>query len=229
MKKWLLIGTALSFVLLLHLVPAEAATLTFNQGVDLWLSSSNTPDTGNPNLGWGRNVGANPRNYDSLIKFTDMFGTNPDQIPLGSTINNASMHLYMTDRVGNNSYIYQMTIDWDETATWNSIGGGIIPGVNTEAEPEVAWVGANPAWHWGVFDLTQSVQDWSQGAANNGWGLTADRYYVFTACSFEYSSDPSLRPYLTVDFTPVPVPATMLLMGSGIVGLAGFRRRLKKQ
>lgn len=35
--------------------------------------------------------------------------------------------------------------------------------------------------------------------------------------------------HVTLYGNPVPVPAAILLLGSGLVGLTGFRRKLKKE
>jgi len=213
-----------------------ATTVEFYTGVDLWLSSSNAADTGNSNLGWGRSIGANARNYDALIKFTDMFGDGADQIPLGSTISSADLYMWVYGDNGLTSSIYEMTFDWNASSTWLSIGsaGGIVPGVNTVPDPELSWTGAVSGWHQTSFDLTPSVQDWSDGAANYGWGFTRPRSGAVTGISFDYST-PSYRPYLVVEFTPAqdppapvpePVTACGLLLGAG--SLATYLRRRRR-
>ena len=58
------------------------------------------------------------------------------------------------------------------------------------------------------------------------WGSTTDAYALTAYCPTPTGADPV--PIMTVvvtDVTPVPIPGALFLLGSGLIGLVGFRRR----
>jgi hypothetical protein len=106
----------------------------------------------------------------ALLRFDDIFGSGPGQIPPGSTIVSATLTLTTTDP-GADATFHRMLSDWnEERSTWSSMVGGVDDDDVEATESEdlrtgpVA-VGARD------FGVTASVQAWSDGGANRGWAL----------------------------------------------------------
>lgn len=71
--------------------------------------------------------------------------------------------------------------------------------------------------------------DWGYPWRNLYLKIETDPGEIITAVGFDltpYSTDGVFFDHIAVD--PVPEPATMLLLGSGLAGLAGIRRKFKK-
>jgi hypothetical protein len=214
---------------------SQAVMIDFTSGLDtqIW------DDQGGPDQETGTNwigtwVGG--RYYQSMIRFDDMFGDGAGQIPLGSAI--LSAHLFQSigySSEGLERRIYEMTGAWHPGIRWYQLAGGngLQPGVNMSSVPVAAYdsLAGNQVLD---VDVTSSVQMWSNGSANLGWGIWAEQtdgsaFAVTALHSFETSDYDT--PFLRVEFEPfsgsenVPEPASIVLLGAGAAALARVRRR----
>lgn len=167
-----------------------------------------------------------------LLSFDNLFGTDPGEIPLGSTINSATIRFYEYSGSGDTIDVYTMTSAWDGTSTWNTLGGGITPGGNAQATPSSSYQHNNPYGFFGI-DVASSLQAWADGQVNLGWGFIDQGNDGVDYASFN-NFNLAKRPTLTVDYTVVPPgdapePGTLLLLGSSMVGVWGWRRRRRKR
>ena len=58
----------------------------------------------------------------ALIRFDDIFGSGAGQIPLGATIQSATLR-YEVFNVGDSADVNEVTVDWTEAEIWNGFGG----------------------------------------------------------------------------------------------------------
>ncbi|HQL79491.1 MAG TPA: DNRLRE domain-containing protein [Verrucomicrobiota bacterium] len=114
--------------------------------------------------------------YDQqvLLRFDDIVGTNPGQIPPGSTLVSAELMLYVVNG-GDGSPLHRMLVDWDsEASTWNNLGSGVqIDGIEAETAYYSQFNASNRSGSTGVgqirFSVLPDVQAWVNGTANYGW------------------------------------------------------------
>src|SRR4029077_5409961 len=105
--------------------------------------------------------------------FDNIFGSNPGQIPLGSTINSATLSLSVFNESNSSALIslYRMKNNWDQNiATWNSFGAvGGVQASEGEAEALPDFSLFDPNIGFKTFDVAASLRHWSSGEGNFGW------------------------------------------------------------
>jgi hypothetical protein len=185
---------------------AETKTLTFQHGdggaysdmQGTFLDLFNKTGSGSDEVLW---VGGEALEVYSvsLLRFPDIFGNNPGQIPPGSTIESATLHLTHYFPSAHAALLSFVASAWDEdTAT------GASPPTLTG---DVASIPAGDAGTVYAADVTSALVAWSQDPALN-WGLEIRQgptVVDLTYMSF-YSDDTAtqaVRPLLSVTFTPV--------------------------
>ena len=149
----------------------------------------------------------------ALLQFSDIFGNSVDQIPLGATITSATLTLNVTDGSGDGAAFYRMAQDWasQPDLTWNAFGSGVqTDGVEALADPDLALSSVSTGST--TFDVSQSLQAWSDGAQNSGWLLRTPG-----SNGWSFSSSESVAPVLTVTYENPsdPVPALVVVETDG--------------
>jgi len=147
--------------------PAETEDAQLYASDDTSTGTVEGPDT---NAGDAVNLnidGANPHSH-VVIKFPNLIGAGPGQVPMNSPIDSATLQVNCTNP-GAMMQVYRLTSDWSEASvTWNSPWAA--PGGDYDGAVVVN--GDCTATGVRTIDITQFVQAWSDGAPNYGILLT---------------------------------------------------------
>lgn len=149
-------------------------------------------------------------NY-GLLRFDGIFGSGPNQIPLGSTIETATF-TYVVSNTGDSATVNDAAVDWDESVTFNTFGSSV--GVQ-EADYGTLVGTASGSTPTGAktLDVKDSLQRWSEGATNYGWLFRPDGTDGVEFHSSEYTTSAD-RPKLTVRYCLAPTEPTILVSSS---------------
>ncbi|MBZ5641119.1 MAG: DNRLRE domain-containing protein, partial [Acidobacteriia bacterium] len=187
------------------------ATITFQQDVSGYTGTQDTylyqsgPDTNEgAALTWRWDTddpGSSGLWEYGLIRFDGIFGNGAGQIPAGSTINSATLSLYVENgSVAPVGTINEVLAEWSEaTTTWNNFGGE----AGVQADEYGTLVGNAPIATGSVaIDVTASLRTWvASPAANLGWIFRPNNTDGMAVTSSEGATTAN-RPKLTVQFVP---------------------------
>jgi hypothetical protein len=140
----------------------------------------------------------------ALIRFDNLFGNGPHQIPYGSTITSATVSVYLSGVASGApaAAMHRMLVPWQDTATYNSMttSGPGIQHDNVESRTVADSYATVSVGGTRSFPVTATVQDWANGAAVYGWALWRNSTVNMNVTLSNNTVVPR-RPLLTVTYT----------------------------
>jgi hypothetical protein len=221
------------------------AIARFQQGLNGYVGSQDTmiraddPDlsnavTGKLTVDLDDDTAAGNQPSVGMVRFNNIFGDGPGQIPVGATILSANLMVVTGTASGDNGNqfevgLYRMLGDWSDASTWNSLNAGVSTD-GTEASSTVDQSNNVNTLGDGVnYLVTSTVQAWANNpSANFGWALIATGTDGWRWDSSD-ATDPTRRPILEIlyEVPPVPEPSAvaLALIGIAVTWSATSRRR----
>ena len=234
--KLLLLTAVLISALLPHTIYADTLTLQpGSDGYDTYIGwSGSTPTSTGIHGGEGsilvekRAFGS--KNAQGLIRF------DIPSILDGTTVTDATLGLYLYSSFvdpGTKINIHKVTSSWDESTElpnaplYDSIPLLSFAPLEHVGEPD--YMGGK-APYWVELDITGAFTNWLNGTWDN-YGILLEIAGNETTVLFyssDYTNDATLRPKVEIDYsaaTPTPIPGAVYLLGSGLFGLIGLRKK----
>jgi acid phosphatase len=199
---------------------ADAVTVTFRQGENGYTGTTDTGITSaNPDAAQGLSpllevVATDSPLSQGLIRFDNLFGPAPGQVPLGATILSAKLSIVtgwmFDDQTRGMVSLHQLSVPFNKESTWNSLDGGVSLGAEAVATPEFS-LSPNFQGVYATFDVSDSITSFAAAAAlgeniNHGWlinPLGTDQWRFRTSEVEEHIGE---RPILSITYT-LPQPA----------------------
>lgn len=196
---------------------AHGATATFQEGLNGYVGTQDAvvsqafPTSGGGGatvLGWDADDPSNSGMVKMLlIRFDNIFGNGPGQVPVGAQITSATLTYAVYD-TGHYGLIHEVLVGWYESVSWNNFGG--TPGVQpSEVGAQVAYAPGTGGTQ--VVNVTPSIAAWSANpTANLGWIVMptgVDGVDIYTS---EYLTNPPLRPNLEITYDAGPPAPTLI-------------------
>lgn len=189
--------------------PSNYKSITFCNGmngyqgtvdVEIWAIAPTTILNSNPQVSVDENNGG--AESQVLMRFDGIFGDGENQIPLGASITSARLEVGAFDQ-GDTVHLHRMLVPFGKAPTWNKMISGVsADDLESLRVTETFTFGkisaASSAVH---FEVTETLQAWSNGAKNHGWVFisTGGNGWDFYASDFDKVAQ---RPRLIVNYAP---------------------------
>ena len=208
-------NTDIFYILTSSSPPADPVpNFVFQQGMDGYTSTVDTMlQQASPT---SNNASATELNVDNddpsesgnevhaLLRFDDILGDLPGQIPLAAEIESAFLELEVSN-AGDSIQLHRMLTSWQDTVTWDSLDSG-VQADDVEALAAFDWVTASVNTGVLTMDVTDALRVWQANpTSNHGWVLLPSG-----SDGVDFSSGEGPAP-LTLKVT-VPEPSTLALV-----------------